>query len=399
MPRPYTFTPEQEARLAGGESHQQIATAFGISTMPVRRWRTKHGWGWSTTTPTSTAPAAAAPALGAAAVDGPREEDLLRAEVSQLRSQLRRTDKASVGDERVLRAIEAAVQVEPVRLPVSPRKPHSADGEKPHHRQILLLSDFHYGETVNKAQMNGLNEYNTTIAEERLRSIVQSVLGFKRNRAAMTGLEVWCLGDMSSGAIHKLEESNEIPAAEQFVRAGYLLADAVETLAQHYDEVKCAGIVGNHPRPAPEPASTDAHNNGDWISYHLASAASRRTQNVVWEVPVSAQLVRQVAGLKFLLWHGDGVRSSMPGVPWGGVMRRWNELKGTYAAQGIHLDASVLGHFHQACAVPGVYMNGSIVGPNPHGRKNYGGGQRPTQLLLTVDEKRSRVTDVCYLTP
>jgi predicted phosphodiesterase len=120
---------------------------------------------------------------------------------------------------------------------------------------------------------------------------------------------------------------------------------------------------------------------------------------VDWEIPTGAQLVREVAGLKFLLWHGDGVRSSMPGVPWGGVMRRWNELKSTYAAQGTLLDYVVVGHFHQACVVPGVFMNGSVVGPNAYGLKNFGGGQRATQLLITVDERKSRVTDVCYLTP
>ena len=49
---------------------------------------------------------------------------------------------------------------------------------------------------------------------------------------------------------------------------------------------------------------------------------------------------------------------------------------------------------HQRCIVPGVYMNGSLVGPNEYGIKNFGGGEAPRQLLLEFDEKRSRETAI-----
>lgn len=387
MPSPQQFTLEQVQRMMSGASHAELAREFGCSDMPIRRWRIQNGW----ERPTTLTAVEAAPKIG------PSDEDVLREQNRHLKAQLRRTDRASVGDERVLRAIEAAINgVEPVRLPPMLRdaSAESSGTEAPHHRQVGVWSDWHYGETVSKAQMNGLNEFNTTIAEDRVSQLVASLLKFKRVRPAATGLDLWVLGDMASGSIHALEETNEIPAAEQYVRVGYLMADAIRRLAPHYPDISCAGIVGNHPRPGKEPASKDAYNNGDWIAYKVAEAATRDLSNVTWEIPPGGMLVRRAAGLTFLLWHGDGVRSSMPGVPWGGIARRVNVLKDTYAAMGTRIDYVVVGHFHQLCVVEGVFMNGSLVGPNEYGMKNFGGGQLPKQMLLNFDEKRSRLTDI-----
>ncbi len=385
MARTIEFTAEQEARLAGPESHNNLAAAFGVSTAPIRRWRLAHDW-----SPTPLTVEAADPS------EGPSELDLARDEARQLRAQLRKGAKASVADERVLRSIEGALErVEPLLLPrvdLAGLVGHSDPA--PHHRQAALWSDWHYGEVVDYGQMNGINSFNVHIAEERVAQLVLSTLKFQRVRPALTGLDIWLLGDMASGSIHNLEETNELPAAEQYVKVGYLIASAVRQLAPHYPEISLAAVVGNHPRPGKEPASKDAYNNGDWIAYKLAEALTRDLPNVSWEIPPGGMIVREFAGKNFLLWHGDGVRSSMPGVPWGGVVRRVNVLKDTYAAMGVRIDYVVAGHFHQRAIVPNVYMNGSLVGPNEYGVKNFGGGEAPKQLLLTFDEKRSRETDV-----
>lgn len=382
MPAPIEFTDEQITLMAGPAPHTELAAAFGVSDMPIRRWRKKNHWRPPAREPVATAE------------DGPTDLELKTDEVRQLRQQLRRTSRASLGDERVLRAIEAAIErVEPLCLP--PLRPIT-DRVNPtaHHRQAALWSDWHLGETVDYEQMNGINAFNVAIAEERIAQLVRSMLKFQKVRPPLTGLDIWILGDMASGFIHALEETNEIPAAEQYVRAGYLIADSIRQLAPHYPEINVAAIVGNHPRAAKEPASKDAYNNGDWIAYKMAEALTRDLTNVTWEIPPGGMIVRRFAGKNFLLWHGDGVRSSMPGVPWGGVMRRVNALKDTYAAMGIRIDFVVVGHFHQRAIVPSVYMNGSLIGPNEYGVKNFGGGDPAKQLLLTFDETRERETDV-----
>lgn len=388
MAAAYTFTLEQVERMKGQESAAKLAQDFGCSDMPIRRYRNKIGWVKEFVLPTPPAPGIVK--------DGPSEVDMLRDEVRQLRAARKRDVKDEVGEERVLVAIERALQrVDPIMLPDQAKIAWStADSAAPgaHHRQAAVWSDWHYGETVKGSQMSGLNHYNVAIAEERVDALVDGMLAHRRRSPELTGLDLWIMGDMASGAIHGLEETNEIPAAEQYVRAGYLLGDAVRRLAPHYPQIDCAAVVGNHPRPGKEPASKDAYNNGDWIAYQMAMALTRDLPNVTWEIPQGGMLVRKFAGKTFLLWHGDGVRSSMPGVPWGGIARRVNVLKATYAAQGIHIDYVVVGHFHSRCIVPDVYMNGSLIGPNQYGLKNFGGGEPARQLLLEFDERYGRET-------
>ncbi len=393
MPAAIEFSVAQIKALSDtSRSQTSLAAEFGCSTMPIRNWRRKHGI-------VSTAPVGR-PRSSAPLVEdpesGPSDLELARDEIRLLRARGRRDDKQTLGEERVLRAIESAcanVQPSPVRtINLSAREQrHGADA---HHRHAAIWSDWHAGETVSRAQMNGLNEFNWSILEARVDQLVKSMLAFKKVSPELTGLDLWALGDMASGAIHGLEETNDRPAAEQFVEVGYLMGRAIEQLAPHYRDIACAGIVGNHPRPGKEPASKDAYNNGDWIAYHIARASTAHLENVTWEIPKSGMIVRQFAGKTFLLWHGDGVRSSMPGVPWGGIARRVNELMSSYAAAGVHIDYVVVGHFHQRCIVPKVYMNGSLVGPNEYSLKNFGGGEAPRQLLLEFDEKRCRETAI-----
>ncbi len=388
MPVAIQFTPEQEERLRGAESHARLADAFGCSDMPIRRWRRAHGW-------------SPQPNVLAATPDEPPALDeavVLRDEVRQLRAQLRRTDKAAIGDERVLRAIEAAVdRVEPVYVPPIAVVPHGAEhGRLPEHRQAAIWSDWHYGETVNAESVNGLGGYNVAICEERVAELVESILSFKKHRAALTGLDIWMLGDMASGKIHRLEETNEVPAQEQYVRVGYLMADAIRRLAPHYADIHVSCTWGNHPRDTPEPSTS--HSNGDWVAYELARALTRDLTHVEWNIPRAGMVVRRFCGLNVLLWHGDGVKSNMPGVPWGGVLRRWTTLKATFAQQGVMLDYLAVGHYHQANVVADVFMNGALVGTNTHGLKNFGGGQRPKQLLIHGHHEHG-IVDVAYCTP
>ena len=388
MAKRIEFTPEQEARMAGQESHGELAAAFGLkSNEAVRRWRKQNNW----------------TALPRFAVDhdlgeAPSKEELQAEEIRRLRAVVRSAQRENVGEERVLRAIEEAVaNTVPLPLPAEFGTANSRlaqKDDKPHHRHAALWSDWHLGETVDLHQMNGINEYNVGIAVDRVGKLVGAMLSFKSVSPALTGLDVWMMGDMASGKIHRLEETNEIPAAEQYVKAGYLIADALRRLAPHYPDIYVGGIVGNHPRAENDPASKDAYNSGDWIAYEMARALTKDLENVSWEIPRGGMIVREFAGKNFLLWHGDGIKGNVTGVPWVALTRRVNALKETYAAMGTRIDYLAVGHFHQRSIVPGLYMNGSLIGANQYGVKNYGGGEPPKQVIIEFDTKRSRETAI-----
>ncbi len=326
-------------------------------------------------------------------------EEILQAELRDLRATVAKDRKAQVADERVLAAIEDAVySVDPPRI--MNRRPAPATPGA-HHRQAVLLSDWHAGEVVDPDQVGGLNEFNWEVLERRVSDTVDALLSFKAVRPELTGLDIWLLGDMVSGDIHEeLSVSNEYPVAEQATRVGYLIGKTIAELAPHYPDLYVCGVAGNHARTKKPHASKNVFDSWDWMAYQLAMAYTHDLANVSWDLPRSGMVVREIAGRSFLLFHGDGIRSSMPGVPAGGVTRRTNELRKQFLQQGVRLDGFACGHFHSANMwAGGVFINGSLIGTNEFGLKNFGGGEEPKQLLLTFDERKERITDVCFITP
>lgn len=389
MPAAYKFTPEQEARMSGPEGLTTLARAFGCSEMPIRNWRRKHDW-------TAADAAPVTPGNESDTERLQRELDLAKHETAELRKVVRKGTRTDLGDERVLRAIEQAIErVEPpVFTPVAFK---TVPDRAPHHRQVAIWSDWHYGEHVDAESVSDLNAYSVAIAEDRVAQLVKSILAFKRARPDVTGLTILIEGDMATGRIHRLEETNEIPAQEQYVRVGWLIAWAIEQLAPHYDEIEVFCTWGNHPRDTPEPSTS--HSNGDWVACQLAKAKTAYLSNVRWFIPKSGMVIAPVAGKSILVWHGDGIRSNSAGVPWMAMMKRASELRSTFADKGVHIDYVSVGHYHQASVVPRLFMNGSLIGANAHGMKNYGGGQPPCQLVLHFDERKQRLVDVAYCTP
>ena len=326
-------------------------------------------------------------------------EEVLDQENRELRAALSGERKAEVKRERILVAIERALEgtTPPAGLDVPPLKPHPSD--TPHHRALLLLSDAHGGEVVKPAAVNGLNEYDYDIMTERHAEILRGVASHIRRMPPLTGLDLAILGDNNSGANHReLEVTNQYPLAVQGIKMGYLLGDFVTKLASMVTDLRVVSVPGNHPRLTEKPAAKDVDNNMDVVSTVLAEEITRGLEHVSWRQPEGNAIFHEIAGRLCYIFHGDGIRSSMPGVPWGGVMRRTNTIQ---AGHTRHIDMFILGHFHQANVVDGgrIVMNGSVKGVDEWVLKQFGGGQPPTQLLLLFDESKSRLTDVKYITP
>lgn len=328
-------------------------------------------------------------------------EELLEHELHELRRVARARRTTDVQAERVLGYIREALRPAEVRFEPGD---YEYDGGAPH-AYDLFLSDWHYGEVVDPEQVDGLNEFNTDVLEQRVEDVYHAIVSFMEHRTfPVNKLHIALGGDMASGGpgIHdEIRESNEKVAAEQAVEVGALLGGFIERLVPLFPEIEVDGVSGNHPRMAKPHASKNVFDNFDWISYKFAETYLRNYESVKCNFPRSGFIVQHIAGNNILLWHGDGIKTTMPGVPWGGVVRRTNELKKQYADRGILLDGYKLGHFHQANVVwnGAIFMNGSLVGVNEYGLKNFGSGSPPCQLLMTWDLDRCRLTDVSYITP
>jgi hypothetical protein len=325
---------------------------------------------------------------------GPSREELQEAELKDLRKRVNKQRSVDVQAERLLQEVQAAIR------PAEPmyKAPRSAAAGAKRHVQALLLSDLHAGEVVVSEAVNGLNDFNWDVLVARMASIERSLLSFQKARPyPIEELHIWLLGDNLSGNIH--EELAGV--AEQAWRVGMLIAQFIERLVPHYPKLIVHGVAGNHPRVGKPHSSKQVFDSFDWLAYKIVDTYLSKYKSISCNFPKAAFIVAEIAGLNYLLWHGDGVRSSMPGVPWGGVMRRWNELRKQYAQQNVALDGLAVGHFHQSNLVNGgqIAMNGSLIGVNEFGLKNFGSGEKPTQLLLTFQPDKKRLTDVSYITP
>lgn len=408
MPNPPSkLTPHDRVirqQLEAGQSYEKIAGSLGVPVSTLKGYAHRHIGVYQSK---AQAPGRATLPVGKIVLpqqgDGISEAELLAAELADLKRGLNKERKGEVAQERILRAVEKAVGSVAPRPKLGSAINHfytEQEAAEAHHRQVVLLSDFHGGEFVDSNAVNGLGSYSWDIMEWRVDQIVNALASHRKHSPALTGLDIGWLGDMCGGAGHQeLAETNEYARAEQAVKMGYLLGQLTERLSPYYKDIRCFGVVGNHGRLAIKPAAKRVHDNLDWISYVVAREYLRHYDHVTVEVPTSGAMFWTVAGKTYYVWHGDGVRSSMPGVPWGGVMRRVNEIRRSHAHRRI--DGFWLGHFHQAVALfdLGIFVNGSLKGTDEWSLKNFGSASRPTQLLLTFDEKRERLVDTKLLTP
>lgn len=329
----------------------------------------------------------------------PSEAELLQARVKELEKQVRKDRKEHVFDERVTQAVEASIlKAEPK---YSPRAiPKSKKGTT--HEFVLDWSDLHAGEVVSLEETGGLNEYDWQIMLKRLDRVREALFSYQDNRPyRVKKLFVFALGDMLSGNIHaELEATNEIPMAEATVQLGVDGAEWIESLTERFEEVEVHGVVGNHPRAHKKPWFKQGYDNADWTAYHVMSQILKNNKRIKFEIPKANQH-RVIVADRWanLIWHGDGGgRSTMVGVPWGGIIRHVAALRNQYAEAGKPVEFFHCGHYHTANAVERgrIIVNGSVKGVDEFSVKRFGGGQPPVQVLSTFHPTRG-LTDVSFL--
>lgn len=327
------------------------------------------------------------------------EEERLRQRCAELERQVKAQREGEVLESRIVEAIRSSCQAAVPKYK-SAKSSHSASAK---HEMALLFSDTHASETVKAEETLGMNVYDWDVMLARMARLQDALLSHKEHQAAPVDvLHVWMLGDMLSGDIHdELAQTNDRPGAQAAVDFGHETARWLEEFVPHFKEIRVVGVPGNHPRATRKPQAKQAHNNGDWISYKVTEALLRDHPSIRFDFPRAAFATTMVCEKwRTLLLHGDGVRSTMPGVPWGGVVRRVTTLEQQFAKSGQPLSYVCLGHFHTANALDGVgvktFLNGSVKGLDEFSLKQFGSGRPPSQVLLTFTKKFG-VTGMQYL--
>jgi hypothetical protein len=337
-------------------------------------------------------PEATAPLPG----DEISREEKLQQRNAELERRVRAVRAEEVRQERTLEIIRHHLETKRPSY-----KPTALRGSRlDTHTMVLLWSDAHAAETVSPEETQGINAYDWREMMRRHDELRRGIVSYVQHRSyKVDKLIVLGLGDMLSGNIHdELAETNEMPLAEAAVQFGLDGAEFLESLVPHFPAIEFHGVVGNHPRAHRKPRAKQKHDNADWIAYQIMRQRLAQVPSITWSIPRGSRALVNVYGRRILALHGDGIRSTMVSVPWGGIIRLAEKLRNEYAAAGIAIDHFALGHYHEANSVKNrrILMNGSIKGVDEFSLERFGGGEPPTQLLLSFHPKRG-LADVSYI--
>jgi hypothetical protein len=365
------------------------ANANGTKPNTVQQWASRFG---------IKSPAAGAKIGAARKLSEPvSREEILATENRELRAIIAQHRKQDVIDEKILDVVREHV------TPITPRYepgPKAERGNPTPHTFMLQWSDLHACEVVDHDAMNGLNAYDWEIMLARHERMRQAIISFKDNRPyPVEELVIAGIGDMLTGDIHdELRVTNEKTLSEATFQLAHDMGDWIESLVPEFPRIRFRGTFGNHGRMTQKPSFKNAFHNWDWLFYKTLELRLSRYPSIDFEASKAAQVPIMIYNKRVLLWHGDGVRSTMVDVPWGGIIRFSKKLADTWAGLGQPIDHLAIGHWHEANMIRAgaILMNGSVKGPDEYSLARFGGGQSAKQLLHTFHPRRG-LTETCVL--
>jgi hypothetical protein len=263
----------------------------------------------------------------------------------------------------VLQTIDTAV-VKPPRWTVA----HPSKGGR---KAIvtLQLTDTHFDEVVNPAEVGYINAYDRTIAEQRLRRWVERSIILARDYMAgveYEGCAVLATGDIFSGDIHdELKLSNESPLFASLLHWLDPLTAAIQTLADEFGKLHLAAVVGNHGRNTHRPIYKGrAQNNVEWMLWRILARQFATDERVTFQVSDAIDLTVRLYNTTYLLTHGDEFKggSGISGAKAPLMLGQHRTIMRQMATTSP-VDYLVVGHFHQLqLPSQGIVLGGSLKG-------------------------------------
>lgn len=254
---------------------------------------------------------------------------------------------------------------------------------------VLMASDWHAEEVVTSASTNGLNEFNLSIAKERIRKFFSASV--QLTEIQRTGVEIdhallWLGGDLMSGFIHEeLSETNELTPTETVIWLKDQVAEGINYLRANFKHLTIVCNYGNHGRNTKKPRHATGYKNSyEWLLYRVLS--DQITENVTWQIADSYFTYVDLYGRMIRAHHGDGLKyqGGVGGltIPVEKAIASWN--KGRVA------DLDMFGHWHQQMQNPRWVSNGSLIGYNAYAISIKAGYEPPQQTFFLFDKKRGR---------
>lgn len=252
----------------------------------------------------------------------------------------------------------------------------------------VLASDWHWGEVVDPAQINGVNKYNLQIAHRRAKRLVERTIDLLKNHMVnptYPGIVFALGGDMVSGDIHdELRETNEVPTIPTVLDLLDTLIACITALADAFGNVRVPCVTGNHGRNTQKiRAKGRAHTSYDWLLYCLLERHFKGDKRVSFQVSDAPDTQWSVYGHRFCLTHGDSARGGDGQVGMFGPVMKMDLRKRARNMQiDLGYDTLLVGHWHQYCNTGRIIYNGSLIGYNEYANQGSFNYELPRQALF-----------------
>jgi UDP-2,3-diacylglucosamine pyrophosphatase LpxH len=328
---------------------------------------------------------------------GAAKVQILTRKVQELERQLRHAREVNAADlamESLIDEIRQSYRFEKVK-PTKFERQTTSKGKTPAGVPSLFLSDWHWGETVDPHQVQGLNEFNLDIARRRADRVFNQALEqlfLHQAGQSYDGFTLILGGDMFSGNIHEeLRITNDAPIHDCLLSLAEQLTRHILRVADQFPWVYVPAVVGNHGRIDKKPSAKNAvKDNYDSLLYKLVQIMVQGNLgtrcNVEFDIAPSLDLTFNLYGTRYLLTHGDQIRGG------GGVAGFWPAMLRTAASKLQRLQQAkqdgfnymLCGHFHKYGNVSNVIVNGSLKGLDEWTYRMCFGYEPPIQALWTT---------------
>jgi hypothetical protein len=258
----------------------------------------------------------------------------------------------------------------------------------------LLCSDWHWGEVVDPGQVNGINEYNLTVAHARVHRLIEATIDLLDNHMVNPNYPGFVLalgGDMVSGDIHEeLTATNEGEIMKMVIDLYGVLVWVVQTLVDRFGRLFIPAVSGNHGRDTKKIRAKGRNfTSFDWLLYQFLAKHFEGDSRIRFMIPDGPDALYSVYGHRYLLTHGDQFRGGDALIGALGPIVRGDHRKRSRNMQiGMGYDTIVMGHWHQLMQTQRFIVNGSLPGYSEYAFANNYPFEPPRQALWVTHPER-----------
>lgn len=259
---------------------------------------------------------------------------------------------------------------------------------------IILASDWHVEERVEPDDVSGMNRFNLSIAEERIKNFFINSLNLynmARRDVKIHNIAFGLLGDFISGNINEeLLEICDLQPIDAAIKAQGHLIDGINFYLSNTDPDVQITIIckpGNHSRITKRVrGATFAGNSLEYMVYCTIALIFQDNPRIKiildrgyhTYIPIYNTLTR---------WHHGHAIRYLGGI--GGLhipvkrgIAQWN--------RGRNAGLDLFAHFHQQKDDGNFICNGSLIGYNAYAVKIKAEYERPQQTFLLLDKNRGK---------